>query len=256
MTTETKAAIPFKLMCDAIDTLNGVLEDKAMHLKTIGTKKEVLIEQFVSRINDVIEAKADGQLPESVCAFYNTYLLPVAQGARPFSSKKAKGAKAATESVPTKDAAKPADTKKAGTPAATKPAKVEPKKETPAAPAAAPGKKFPMKKPAATPTGTPPAKGGFKKGTPLTAGGKKTGLKADVPPPKKDGKKTSVKRGSGMVKRLVGLYVIDGITDSKELAVIIDKEFPNTKNRSTIGHVRCILGNIPDGYLKPVKAGK
>lgn len=256
------ASIPFKVLADACDSLNAVLEEKELHIRTVGTKKDAIIEKFVARIGDVIAAKADNQLPADVCAFYNTYLLKVAEGARPFSSKTAKAMK--VEGVEPATVVPPAEITPAPTKKGLTKKNTAPKITPAAAPAPAPaaGKsgqpKVLLRKTPAPAAPVTPTPSGKSLGLKTTGGkslpvqnGKKSGLKSDVPPPKKDGKKGGPQRGrgNGMVARAVHLYVVDGITDTKDIAAVIDKEFPNTNNRSTIGHVRCILGNIPDGYL-------
>ena len=268
--------IPFKALCDAVVELNGVIEDKTLHIRTVGCKKEDIVAKFVERISDVIQAKADDQLPQNVCSFYQNFLVNQAEKARPFTNKKViamlKALKkaqegAAAEPEPTAPHVAKGGNKKT---ALQSSAAVDPKagpapstrlKKKTTAPVAseAPAKKILVRKnPANALKGnasTPPAKkGGL---TMVQGGGKKSGLKIQptVGAQKKDPKKGAGRsgRGTGMVNRAVQLYVVEGITGSKHIAAVIDKEFPNTNNRSTISHVRCILGAIPDGYLKPVK---
>lgn len=272
--------IPFKALCDAVVSLNGVLEDKTLHIKTVAAKKETIVESFVERIADVIAAKADHQLPADVCAFYQNFLVNNAEKARPFTNKKviamlkalkeSEGGTAADQSTAAPASPSGKGGKKEQAPSAatkTNPVSTPALKKKNTAPAAseAPAKKVLVRKNPANlqkPQGqsSPPKPTGLagkKSGTLTNQGGKQSGLKLKVTPgaEKKDPKKGSGRRGrgTGMVDRAVHLYVVDGITDSKAIAAVIDKEFPGTNNRSTISHVRCILGAIPDGYLKPVK---
>lgn len=274
MAESNLVAIPFKALCDAVASLNGVLEDKKMHIKTVGVKKEAVVAGFVERISDVIEAKADQDLPADVCAFYQNFLVNKAEKARPFTNKKViamlKAMKAPEGAAETSQLQTPSGkgAKKDATPSAapaskkTSPVSTPALKKTTAPATSAPAKKVLVRKNAANTTkvdpaasSTPAKKGG---GLTLNQNGKKSGLKAKPVAPgdgKKDPKKGSGRRGrgTGMVDRAVHLYVVEGITDSKAIAAVIDKEFPGTNNRSTISHVRCILGAIPAGHLKPVK---
>ena len=247
ISTENIAAIPYKELVAAAEAMNEVLDQPEFKIKTVGTKKEHIITKFIENIALVVEEGVEDQLPEIVRNFYQERLLPVADGARPFRQDKTQRIAEKSEKEKERNAMK--TEKKTGKKAAAK--------ESPPAEA----KKFVMRK--AT---------GEKKAVVEKKTEKKTGKKAAAASTEKvarkpgrpagTGKKTPAKkgeegttrktnrRGQGLVARAVELYVMHGITETKAIAEYLDKEFPDTKNRSTIGHVRCILAHIPKGYLK------
>lgn len=251
------AEINYKELVAAVEAMNEVMDQPEFKIKIVAAKKEDIISKFVSNMAAVIKEGQEAQLPEIVREFYQTRLLPVADNARPFG--KSTEQRIQEKNKKNKEAAmkKKAEKTEAAAPVEkTAPLAKSKKEET---------KKFVIRKSGsdeAKPVSTQ-KKTSNKAAAPVKeAATKKDGKKgagvaptAATPAVKKDGKKSSEtgtrrSRGNGMVARAVELYVVQGITDTKDIAAVIDKEFPGTNNRSTIGHVRCILGNIPKGFLK------